>query len=72
MSPQSPGIEDPIKYTKESLAGLRDVWLAVAQQRLSKAAVALEQLAGKLPAPLKKKVAPTSTSESTTSANAPS
>ena len=75
MSPQSPGIEDPIKYTKESLAGLRDVWLAVAQQRISKAAVALEQLAEKLPAPLKKKVTPTSStssSETTTAANAPS
>jgi hypothetical protein len=75
MSPQSPGIEDPIKYTKESLAGLRDVWLAVAQQRISKAAVALEQLAEKLPAPLKKKVSPPSkstNSETTTTANAPS
>ena len=75
MSPQSPGTEDPIKYTKESLAGLRDVWLAVAQQRISKAAVALEQLAEKLPAPLKKKITstPTSSSETTTTAaNAPS
>jgi hypothetical protein len=76
MSPQSPGAEDPIKYTKESLAGLRDVWLGFAQARLSKAAVALEQLAEKLPPPLKRKIAPSSTTtttpESTTSANAPS
>lgn len=71
MSPQ--GAEDPIKYTKESLAGLRDVWLGFAQQRLSKAAVALEQLAEKLPAPLKRKVTPPpSTTTDTTAANAPS
>jgi len=74
MSPQTSGAEDPIKYTKESLAGLRDVWLGFAQQRLSKAAVALEQLAEKLPAPLKRKVSPptSSTTTDTTSANAPS
>jgi hypothetical protein len=72
MSPQSPGAEDPIKYTKESLAGLRDVWLGFAQARLSKAAVALEQLAEKLPPPLKKKFAPSSTTTDSTSANAPS
>jgi hypothetical protein len=73
MSAQTPGAEDPIKYTKESLAGLRDVWLGVAQARLSKVAVALEQLAEKLPPPLKRKVsAPTTTSETTTAANAPS
>jgi hypothetical protein len=72
MSPQ--GAEDPIKYTKESLAGLRDVWLAVAQARISKAAVALEQLAEKLPAPIKKKISPTppTTSDTTSAANAPS
>ena len=73
MSGQTPGAEDPIKYTKESLAGLRDVWLGFAQARLSKAAVALEQLAEKLPPPLKRKVTPTTTSsDSTSSANAPS
>jgi hypothetical protein len=74
MSGQTPGAEDPIKYTKESLAGLRDVWLGFAQARLSKAAVALEQLAEKLPPPLKRKVTPPSStsSESTNAANAPS
>lgn len=75
MSPVSPGTEDPIKYTKESLAGLRDVWLGFAQARISKAAVALEQLAEKLPPPLKRKLekTPTTTDTSTTtSANAPS
>ena len=73
MSPSTPGAEDPIKYTKESLVGLRDVWLGFAQARLSKAAVALEQLAEKLPPPLKKKFEkPTTTDSSTTSANAPS
>jgi hypothetical protein len=71
MSPQSPGAEDPIKYTKESLAGLRDVWLGFAQARLSKAATALEQLAEKLPPPLKKKFTSTPTSTDST-ANAPS
>jgi hypothetical protein len=71
MSPQSPGAEDPIKYTKESLAGLRDVWLGFAQARLSKAAVALEQLAEKLPPPLKKKFTSSTTTTDTT-ANAPS
>jgi hypothetical protein len=71
MSPQSPGAEDPIKYTKESLAGLRDVWLGFAQARLSKAAVALEQLAEKLPPPLKKKFTSATTSTDST-ANAPS
>jgi hypothetical protein len=73
MSAQTPGAEDPIKYTKESLTGLRDVWLRFAQARLSKAAVALEQLAEKLPPPLKRKAAPPpTTSETTTAANAPS
>jgi hypothetical protein len=73
MSPQSPGAEDPIKYTKESLAGLRDVWLGFAQARLSKAAVALEQLAEKLPPPLKKKFgSSTTTTTDSTAANAPS
>jgi hypothetical protein len=72
MSPQSPGAEDPIKYTKESLAGLRDVWLGFAQARLSKAAVALEQLAEKLPPPLKKKFGSSTTSTTDTTANAPS
>jgi hypothetical protein len=70
-----PGAEDPIKYTKESLVGLRDVWLGFAQARLSKAAVALEQLAEKLPPPLKKKFEKAATrSDTTTSsaANAPS
>jgi hypothetical protein len=77
MNP-SAGSEDPIKYTKESLAGLRDVWLGFAQARLSKAAVALEQLAEKLPPPLKKKfgtsntTSTTTASESSTAANAPS
>jgi hypothetical protein len=71
MSPQSPGAEDPIKYTKESLAGLRDVWLGFAQARLSKAAVALEQLAEKLPPPLKKKFTSSTTTTDST-ANAPS
>ena len=73
MSGQAPGAEDPIKYTKESLAGLRDVWLGFAQARLSKAAVALEQLAEKLPPALKRKASPPPTQETTTtSANAPS
>ena len=74
MSGQAPGAEDPIKYTKESLAGLRDVWLGFAQARLSKAAVALEQLAEKLPPPLKRKASPPPTTQETTtsSANAPS
>jgi hypothetical protein len=73
MSGQTPGAEDPIKYTKESLAGLRDVWVGVAKARISKAAVALEQLAEKLPPPLKRKAAPpTTTSETTSAANAPS
>lgn len=72
MSPQSPGAEDPIKYTKESLAGLRDVWLGFAQARLSKAAVALEQLAEKLPPPLKKKFTSSTTTTTDTTANAPS
>ena len=75
MSPSTPGAEDPIKYTKESLVGLRDVWLGFAQQRLSKAAVALEQLAEKLPPPLKKKFekpTTTDTTSTTTAANAPS
>ena len=63
MSPQSPGAEDPIKYTKESLAGLYGVWLGFAQARLSKAAVALEQLAEKLPPPLKKKFTSTPTTD---------
>jgi hypothetical protein len=78
MSPMTPGAEDPIKYTKESLVGLRDVWLGFAQARLSKAAVALEQLAEKLPPPLKKKFEKSSArSDSTTTttssaANAPS
>jgi hypothetical protein len=73
MSGQTPGAEDPIKYTKESLAGLRDVWLGFAQARLSKAAVALEQLAEKLPPPLKRKIAPApTTTETTSAANAPS
>jgi hypothetical protein len=77
MSPTTPGAEDPIKYTKESLVGLRDVWLGFAQARLSKAAVALEQLAEKLPQPLKKKFEKSSTTSDTTTttssaANAPS
>ncbi len=72
MSPTTPGAEDPIKYTKESLVGLRDVWLGFAQKRLSQAAVALEQLAEKLPPPLKKKFEKATTTETTTSANAPS
>ena len=75
MSPVSPGAEDPIKYTKESLAGLRDVWLGFAQARISKAAVALEQLAEKLPPPLKRKLEktpPAPPTETTSSANAPS
>lgn len=74
MNP-SAGAEDPIKYTKESLAGLRDVWLGFAQARLSKAAVALEQLAEKLPPPLKKKFGSSTTTTTTpdsTAANAPS
>lgn len=72
MSGQAPGAEDPIKYTKESLAGLRDVWLGFAQARLSKAAAQLEQLAEKLPPPLKRKASPPPTQETTSSANAPS
>lgn len=71
MTAQTPGTEDPIKYTKESLAGLRDVWLTVAKARFNEAAAAFGQFADKLPAALKKKSSapPASTSDS---ANAPS
>ena len=74
MSPLSPGAEDPIKYTKESLAGLRDVWLGFAKVRLSKAGVTLQQLSEKLPPALKRKrsQASTTTTTDSSSANAPS
>jgi hypothetical protein len=71
MTAQTPGAEDPIKYTKESLAGLRDVWLTVAKARFSVAAAAVGQFADKLPAALKKKSSPPASSDST-AANAPS
>jgi hypothetical protein len=62
------GVEPPIKYTKESLAGLRDAWWTYGKAVWVQYSAAIEQLAGKLPAPLKKKT-PSSTSSS---ANAPS
>ena len=70
MTAQTPGIEDPIKYTKESLAGLRDVWLTVAKARFNEAAAAFGQFADKLPAALKKKSSPPPSPSD--SANAPS
>jgi hypothetical protein len=71
MSPES--VEDPIKYTKESLVGLRDVWFGVAKAQITKAAAAFEQMKEKLPPSLKRKpTPPPSASETTTPANAPS
>jgi hypothetical protein len=73
MTAQTPGSEDPIKYTKESLAGLRDVWWSFGKARYAQYAAAIEQYAAKLPTALKKKTTPpASTSDSTTAANAPS
>ena len=73
MTAQSPGAEDPIKYTKESLTGLYEVWLSFGKARFSQAAAAIEQFADKLPAPLKRKSSqPSAASNDTHSANAPS
>lgn len=62
------GVEAPIKYTKESLVGLRDAWLTYGKARWVQYAAAIEQLAAKLPTSLKKK----STSSDSSAANAPS
>lgn len=53
MGMESPGVEAPFKYTKDSFIGVRDAWLTFAADRLSKAAAALEQYAEKLPEPMK-------------------
>ena len=53
MGLDSPGVEAPFKYTKDSFIGVRDAWLTFAADRLSKAAAALEQYAEKLPEPVK-------------------
>jgi hypothetical protein len=76
MSPtQAPGAEAPIKYTKESLLGLKDAWLGFAAARLSKAATMLEQMAEKLPPAVKNKMPRGKSahkSTESTGANAPS
>lgn len=56
MGSQTPGSEAPFKYTKDSFIGVRDAWLGFAQERLSKAAAALEQYAEKLPDSVKSKL----------------
>lgn len=53
MGMESPNVEAPFKYTKDSFIGVRDAWLTFAADRLSKAAAALEQYAQKLPEPVK-------------------
>jgi hypothetical protein len=53
MGLESPGVEAPFKYTKDSFIGVRDAWLTFAADRLSKAAAALKQYAEKLPEPVK-------------------
>ena len=53
MGMQSPGAEAPFKYTKDSFIGVRDAWIGIAADRLSKAAAALEQYAEKLPESVK-------------------
>jgi hypothetical protein len=73
-STQTPGAEAPLKYTKESLLGVKDAWVRFAVARISKAAAMLEQVADKLPAAVKSKmpIGKTTKSEATSSANAPS
>jgi hypothetical protein len=75
MTTQTPGAEAPLKYTMESLVGVKDAWVKFAVARFSKAAAMLEQAAEKLPPAVKSKMPigkvnkPTT---ETTSANAPS
>jgi hypothetical protein len=64
MSSQTPGAEAPIKYTKESILGVRDAWISFAAARISKAAAKLEQMTDKLPAAVKSKI-PIGKSEAT-------
>jgi hypothetical protein len=70
----TPGAEAPFKYTKDSFIGVRDAWLKFASARFSKAAAAFEQVADKLPAAVKSKIAKAMPSKpsDTTGANAPS
>jgi hypothetical protein len=56
MGSYTPGAEAPFKYTVESFIGVRDAWLSFAADRLSKAAVALDQYKDKLPEPFKSKL----------------
>jgi len=77
MESRTPGAEAPIKYTKESLIGVRDAWISFAAKRISAAAAALEQAAERLPAAVKSKIplkTRSSNGEATqsTGANAPS
>ena len=53
MGLESPGVEAPFKYTKDSFIGVRDAWLTFAADRFAKAAAAFEQYAEKLPEPVK-------------------
>lgn len=53
MGSYTPGAEAPFKYTLESFIAVRDAWLSFAADRLSKAAVVLEQYKDKLPEPLR-------------------
>jgi hypothetical protein len=53
MGLDSPGVEAPFKYTKDSFIGVRDAWLTFAADRWSKAAAALGAYAEKLPEPVK-------------------
>jgi hypothetical protein len=53
MGLDSPGVEAPFKYTKDSFIGVRDAWLSFAADRFSKVAAALEQYAEKLPESVK-------------------
>jgi hypothetical protein len=74
-STQTPGAEAPLKYTKESLLGVKDAWVRFAAARISKAAAMLEQVADKLPAAVKSKMPigkTTKPTDASSSANAPS
>jgi hypothetical protein len=53
MGLESPGVEAPFKYTKDSFIGVRDAWLTFAADRFAKAAAVLELYAEKLPEPVK-------------------
>jgi hypothetical protein len=53
MGLESPGVEAPFKYTKDSFIGVRDAWLTFAADRFSKYAAAFELYAEKLPEPVK-------------------